>query len=101
MVARTGAGRRPADRAVTERFVEVPGGGLFTRSLVEGERVIALHGGPGIVDHTYLLPEMDRLVEDLGGVCDALELDVVTLLGHSWGTHLALQLAIERRVRRG
>ncbi len=130
MVAGMEAGRRSAEPAVTERFVEVFRGALFTRSLGEGERVIVLHGGPGIVDHTYLLPEMDRLadvcqlvyydqrghgrsrgelnpddvsidrfVEDLGSVCDALELDVVTLLGHSWGTHLALQFATQRPER--
>ena len=113
--------------APTERFVEVPGGAVFTRSVGDGPPVVVVHGGPGIVDHSYLLPELDRLadvcrlvyydqrghgrsrgdprpdeitvdrfLEDLELVCDALGLDSVTLLGHSWGTYLVMRFAIQR-----
>lgn len=116
--------RRDAPPA-TERFVDVPRGELFTRAVGTGPPVVVVHGGPGTVDHTYLLPDMDRLadvsrliyydqrghgrsrgalepddisvdrfVEDLGAVLSTLGLDTVTLLGHSWGTHLALRFAI-------
>jgi proline iminopeptidase len=37
---------------------------------------------------------VDRFVADLKAVCDALRLGAVTLLGHSWGGHLALRFAV-------
>ena len=46
-----------------ERFVDVPRGALFTRTVGDGDPVVVLHGGPGTVDHTYLLPAMDRLAD--------------------------------------
>ena len=38
--------------------------GLFVREAGEGHPLVVLHGGPDF-DHTYLLPELDRL-DDLG-----------------------------------
>lgn len=116
-----------------ERFVDVPRHALFTRTVGDGEPIVVVHGGPGTLDHTYLLPTMDRLanlgrltyvdqrghgrshgelepgdvtaerfVDDLARVLDALELDAPTVLGHSWGGHLALRFALTHadRVRR-
>ena len=34
--------------------------GLYVRQIGQGQPVVVLHGGPDF-DHTYLLPEMDRL----------------------------------------
>lgn len=36
--------------------------GLFCRDVGEGPPIVVLHGGPEF-DHTYLLPELDRLAE--------------------------------------
>jgi proline iminopeptidase len=125
MVAPMITGPRHDGPPANECFVDVPRGALFTRSVGAGPPVVVVHGGPGTVDHTYLLPDMDRLagvcrlvyydqrghgrslgpfrpddisidrfVEDLGIVLSAFGLDTVTLLGHSWGTHLALRFAI-------
>lgn len=38
----------------------VGGAGLYYRELGEGRPIIVLHGGPAF-DHSYLVPEMDRL----------------------------------------
>jgi len=40
----------------------VGGADLYTREIGQGPPVIVLHGGPDF-DHTYLLPEMDRLTD--------------------------------------
>jgi proline iminopeptidase len=113
-----------------ERFVDVPGGALFTRTIGQGPVVVVIHGGPGTLDHTYLLPHMDgladvgrlvyydqrghgrslgalsprdvtidRFVADLEAICAATGEDAVTLLGHSWGAHLALRFALRHPAR--
>jgi proline iminopeptidase len=95
---------------------------LYARSLGEGHPVIVLHGGPDF-DHTYLLPEMDRLaahcrliyydqrgrgrstgtpdeidiaseVADVERVRAHFGLNGVAVLGHSWGALLAAEYAI-------
>jgi proline iminopeptidase len=43
-----------------EGMVNVERASLFVREIGEGEPVVVLHGGPDF-DHTYLLPELDRL----------------------------------------
>jgi len=86
--------------------------------------MIVLHGGPDF-DHSYLVPDMDRLSDSLrliyydqrgrGGSADGVkpedvslasdisdleevrqyfQLGSVALLGHSWGTVLALEYAL-------
>jgi proline iminopeptidase len=116
--------------AAEERYVDVPGGALFTRTIGAGPTVVVIHGGPGTLDHTYLLPYMDgladfgrlvyydqrghgrslgalsptdvtieRFVADLDAVCAATGEDAVTLLGHSWGAHLALRFALRHPAR--
>jgi proline iminopeptidase len=113
-----------------ERYVDVPGGALFTRTIGRGPVVVVVHGGPGTLDHTYLLPSMDvladvgrlvyydqrghgrslgtlsssdvtmeRFVADLAAVCSAVGEAAVTLLGHSWGAHVALRFALRHTER--
>lgn len=85
----------------------------------EGPDVILLHGGPGLSDYTYLLDgecsgwrrtryqqrglepssrsgpfTVERHVADAIAVIDHLSITDVVVVGHSWGGHLALQLAL-------
>jgi proline iminopeptidase len=98
---------------------------LYYHTTGQGHPIVVLHGGPDF-DHTYLLPDLDRLlfpsfhlifydqrgrgrsadnvqpedvtiqseVEDLERLRSHLNLDSFVLLGHSWGTLLALEYAI-------
>ena len=45
-----------------EAYVQIGDARLFTRVVGSGPPVIVLHGGPDF-DHTYLLPELDRLAQ--------------------------------------
>lgn len=45
-----------------EGYVPVDGAELFYREIGEGRPIIVIHGGPDF-DHTYLLPDMDRLAD--------------------------------------
>jgi proline iminopeptidase len=53
----TSLSESPASR---EDFVAVKNAELYTRELGQGRPIIVIHGGPDF-DHTYLLPDMDRL----------------------------------------
>jgi proline iminopeptidase len=97
---------------------------LYCREIGKGTAIIVLHGGPDF-DHSYLLPELDRLADsyrliyydqrgrgrsaegvkpedvtlasdiaDIERVRQYFHLDSVVLLGHSWGTVLALEYAL-------
>ena len=97
---------------------------LYARTIGQGTPVIVLHGGPDF-DHSYLLPDLDRLkdscrliyydqrgrgksaegvrpedvtlvsdVDDVERVRRHFQLDAVVVLGHSWGTVLALEYAL-------
>lgn len=46
-----------------EGYIEVLDGKLYYKVLGEGNPIIVLHGGPGL-DHSYLLPQMDKLAQD-------------------------------------
>ena len=46
----------------SEGHVRVDGAELFCRTIGEGPAIIVIHGGPDF-DHTYLLPDMDRLAD--------------------------------------
>jgi proline iminopeptidase len=84
-----------------------------------GPAVLLLHGGPGLTDYMEMLtPELDgwraiyyqqrghapsategpftveQNVIDAIAVLDAIGVDRAVLTGHSWGVHLALQIAI-------
>ena len=43
-----------------EGFAPVAGGELYYRDVGEGRAIVVVHGGPDF-DHTYLLPDFDRL----------------------------------------
>jgi proline iminopeptidase len=45
-----------------EAYVQIGDAWLFTRVIGSGPPMIVLHGGPDF-DHTYLLPELDRLAQ--------------------------------------
>lgn len=110
-----------------EGFIHVPGGDVFYRSVGEGGiPLLCLHGGPGFTSH-YLealedladrrevifydqlgcgrserpgdvsLWTVERFVEELVTVRDALYLTDVHLLGNSWGGMLAMQYVLDRR----
>lgn len=107
-----------------EDRVAVGGATLYVREVGKGQPIVVLHGGPDF-DHTYLLPDLDRLAnsyrliyydqrgrgrsaegvrpEDVTLASDIADLDKVrdhyrlartAILGHSWGTVLALEYAI-------
>lgn len=107
-----------------ESRIPVGGVELYAREVGQGTAIIVLHGGPDF-DHSYLLPELDRLsdsyrliyydqrgrgrsadgvkpedvtlgsdIADIEKVRQYYHLDSVVLLGHSWGTVLALEYAL-------
>ena len=45
---------------VREGYIPINKGEIYTREIGQGKPIIILHGGPDF-DHTYLLPDMDRL----------------------------------------
>jgi proline-specific peptidase len=110
-----------------EGFIEVPGGRVWYRSVGEGGTpLLCLHGGPGFT-HYYLEPlealagrrqvifydqlgcgrsdrpddtalwTVQRFVEELAVVRDALGLSRMHLFGSSWGGMLAMQYLLDRR----
>jgi len=113
-----------AAAAPHEGRVPVGSAALYAREIGRGQPIVVLHGGPDF-DHTYLLPDLDRLAdsyrliyydqrgrgksaegvrpEDVTLASDLADLDKVrehyrlartAILGHSWGTVLALEYAL-------
>src|SRR6476661_5607685 len=107
-----------------ESRIPVGNAELYSREIGQGPAIVVLHGGPDF-DHTYLLPDLDRLsdsyrliyydqrgrgrsaqgvkpedvtlasdIADLDEVRQHFKLNSVILLGHSWGTVLALEYAL-------
>jgi proline iminopeptidase len=107
-----------------ESRISVGGAELYAREVGHGTAIIVLHGGPDF-DHSYLVPDLDRLsdsfrliyydqrgrgrsadgvqpddvtlasdIADIEKVRQYYHLDSVVLLGHSWGTVLALEYAL-------
>jgi proline iminopeptidase len=107
-----------------ESRIPVGGSELYAREVGQGTAIIVLHGGPDF-DHSYLVPDLDRLsdrfhliyydqrgrgrsaegvkpedvtlasdIADIEKVRQHFHLDSVVLLGHSWGTVLALEYAL-------
>ncbi len=110
-----------------EGFIAVPGGDVYYRSVGGGEMpLLCLHGGPGFTSY-YLealedlgerrevifydqlgcgrsqrpddrrLWTVERFVEELAAVRDALDLSRMHLFGSSWGGMLAMQYVLDRR----
>jgi proline-specific peptidase len=111
---------------IDEGFVAVPGGRVWYRSVgADGIPLLCLHGGPGF-PHDYLeeleglapgrrvvfydqlgcgrsdrpddpsLWTVDRFVEELAVVREALGLERLHLFGSSWGGMLAMQYVLDR-----
>ena len=111
----------------TEGYLAVPGGRVWYRSVGQGGTpLLCLHGGPGFT-HYYLEPlealadrrqvifydqlgcgrsdrpddtslwTVDRFVEELAQVREALGLADLHLLGSSWGGMLAMQYVLDRQ----
>jgi proline iminopeptidase len=107
-----------------ESHIPVGNAELYSREVGQGTEIIVLHGGPDF-DHSYLVPDLDRLsdsfhliyydqrgrgrsadrvqpeevtlaseIADIEKVRQYFHLDSVVLLGHSWGTVLALEYAL-------
>jgi len=103
--------------------VAVPGGEIFAtrRGIGEGPRALLLHGGPGIgAEHLIgLVEELDGLIDgvlaqqrglepstlegprdvethvaDEIAVLDHLGWEQAWLIGHAWGAHLAMHIAV-------
>ena len=112
-----------------ESRIKVDSASLYARVVGKGRAVIVLHGGPDF-DHSYLLPDLDRLkndfrliyydqrgrgrsaenvrpdqvsliseLDDLDRVRQHFQLDSMVLLGHSWGSVLALEYALRHPTR--
>jgi proline iminopeptidase len=115
---------RPQPR---QGFVPLPAGPLFVRDIGQGPPIVVLHGGPDF-DHTYLLPDLDRLADryrlvyydqrgrgrspgqvesvsldselaDLDGLRSHFGFEQIALLGHSWGGLLAAAYALRHPAR--
>ncbi len=119
------AAAQEAKRATPqESRISVGGAELYSREIGRGTAIIVLHGGPDF-DHSYLVPDLDRLsdsfrliyydqrgrgrsaegvkpeevtlasdIADIEKVRQHFKLDSAVLLGHSWGTVLALEYAL-------
>ncbi len=125
--ARALQAKRPA--APRESRIRVGRASLYSREIGRGQPIIVLHGGPDF-DHSYLLPDLDRLadafrliyydqhgrgrsvdhvlpeevtltsdVDDIDRVRQHFRLQSSALLGHSWGTVLALEYALRHPER--
>ena len=100
--------------------IETPSGAIVGRRAGFGPPALVFHGGPGLSDYTDglaaelaggfetfryqqrgLAPTtigapytVDAHVADALAVLDGLELDSVVVVGHSWGGHLAMHVAV-------
>ena len=107
--------------SISERHVSVNGVSLWTATQGNGPPVVLCHGGPGIYD--YLEPvaamiddvatvhrydqrgcgrsqdlgpyDITTFVDDLDALRAYWGYDAWTVVGHSWGAHLALMYAIQ------
>jgi proline iminopeptidase len=124
-----GALQSERSAAPRESRIAVGNADLYAREIGRGQPMIVLHGGPDF-DHSYLVPDMDRLADafrliyydqrgrgrsadgvqpadvglaseiaDLEKVREHFQVSPVALLGHSWGTVLALEYALQHPSR--
>lgn len=108
-----------------EFLVPVPGGSITGWAHGDGPPVLILHGGPGLSDYTEPLTgeladgfrvlryqqrgltpsvtsgpfSVDQHVADAIDVLDAAGADRAYVIGHSWGGHLAMHLAVQHPAR--
>jgi len=123
------ASRAQRSAGTVERRIPVAGASLYSRAIGRGQAVIVLHGGPDFDHHYLLpeldrLADRFRLIyydqrgrgdsadgvrpedvtlasdlDDLDRVRKFYGLDEPVLLGHSWGTVLALEYALRYPTR--
>jgi len=104
--------------------INTPTGPIAGSEFGHGPALLFLHGGPGLSDYADLLaPELggwrtvhyqqrglapstvegpftvEQHVADAIAVLDARGVDRAVVIGHSWGAHLALQLAVAHPAR--
>ena len=111
---------------MTREFaVTVAGGTIIAWQQGEGPHVLVLHGGPGMSDYTESLAaeledgytvtryqqrgvgpsttegpfNVETHMADAIAVMDSAGIDKAYLVGHSWGGHLALHLAVAHQDR--
>lgn len=124
-----GAGAQSKHAAARESRIPVQGAELYCREVGQGTPMIVLHGGPDfdityllpeldrLSDKFHLIyydqrgrgrsaghvkPEdvtLESEMDDLDKVREHFHLDKVDLLGHSWGTVLALEYALRHPER--
>lgn len=112
------------DLKISEETVDINGVSHYIKTMGEGEPLLVLHGGPGIfhdylVPHFETLakdyqvifydqracgktafPEdtssitIETYVEDLEGIRNHLKIDKLNLIGHSWGSLLAIRYGL-------
>jgi len=111
----------PSGEPAREIHAEVPGGIIAAWRTGTGPGVLILHGGPGLSDYTAPLAaefddafsviryqqrglapsltsgpfDVDRHVADAVAVLDAAGAERAYVVGHSWGGHLAMHLAVQ------
>ncbi len=126
---RAGAAENEGKPMPRERRIPVGNAELYVREIGRGQPIVVLHGGPDF-DHTYLLPDLDRLsdsfrlvyydqrgrgrsadrvqpedvsidseMSDLDEVRRSVHSGSIAILGHSWGTLLALEYAVRHPER--
>jgi len=124
VVVCSGAAAQSKHSGARENRIPAPGAALYCREIGRGTPLIVLHGGPDfdisyllpeldrLSDKFHLIyydqrgrgrsadfvkPEdvtLESEIADLDVVRDHFQLDKVVLLGHSWGTVLALEYAL-------
>ena len=129
VVVCAGAGAQSKHSGAHESRIPVQGAGLYCREVGQGAPMIVLHGGPDFdisyllpeLDRLsdkfhliyydqrgrgrsadYVKPEdvtLESEMADLDEVREHFHLDKVVLLGHSWGTVLALEYALRQPER--
>ncbi|MDQ6884723.1 MAG: alpha/beta hydrolase [Candidatus Dormibacteraeota bacterium] len=106
-------------------LLTVPGGVIASWRAGSGPPALLLHGGPGLSDYTAGLAEelspmfdivryqqrglppttvdqpftVESHVSDTVSVLDALQIERAWVIGHSWGGHLAMHLAVSHPKR--
>lgn len=115
----------PSRRPGRELHATVPGGAIAAWQAGSGSPVLLLHGGPGLSDYTEPLAaelddaytviryqqrglapsvrsgpfDIEQHVADAIAVLDAAGAGRAYVIGHSWGAHLAMHLAVRHQDR--
>ena len=63
MIILIGCRDSPSSLVVEEGMLNINGSEIYHRKIGNGDPIIVIHGGP-VMDHTYLLPQMDQLADE-------------------------------------